>query len=114
MRSKEVIGTVAVVASLAIFALLNTSSIQGESLFRHKERYADSFQYFINKYGRRYGTKEEFNFRLKIFIENYHFVMDHNSMNAESDGFTVGLNMFSDMTNEEYRQRLGLKQSSNG
>lgn len=42
-------------------------------------------------------------------MDNYHFVMDHNSINAEQDGFTMELNMFSDLTNEEYKQRLGLK-----
>ena|ERR1700733_13343723 len=62
----------------------------------------------MNKYGKRYGTKEEYLFRLKKFIENYHIVMDHNSIHADEDGFTMELNMFADFTQEEFKDRLGL------
>ena len=109
MRSKEIIASVAVVATVATFALLNIQSPEGQNLMKHKDRYHGAFNHFINKYGKRYGTKEEYEFRLKIFIENYHLVMDHNTVEADSAGFHMALNMFADMTNEEYKQRLGLK-----
>ena len=81
----------AVVATVACLALFNSSSIQGQSLFKNNGRYAAAFNHFINKFGKSYGTKEEYLFRLKIFIETYHDVMDHNTMN-ELSGYKKGLN----------------------
>ena len=109
MRTREIITSVAVVASVAAFALYNSSAPEGQSLFKHKDRYNAAFNHFINKFGKRYGTKQEYEYRLKIFIENYHTVMDHNIIYADEAGFTMGLNMFADMTNEEYSNRLGLR-----
>ena len=109
MRTKEVIATIAVVGAVATFAVLNMDSSSNSTFLKKSDEvYIKPFNHFIGKYGKRYGTVEEYNYRLKIFKENYHIVMDHNTMNDDS-GFTMELNMFADMTNEEYKKRLGLK-----
>ena len=103
MRTKEVLASIAIVGAVAAFAFFNSESIEGQSLFRkHQDLYETSFNHFIAKYGKRYGTKEEYNYRKKIFIKNYHAVMDHNTMNAEEHGYTKRINHFSDLTDEEF------------
>jgi hypothetical protein len=48
--------------------------------------------HFLGKYGKNYGTKEEFAFRQQIFSANYHKVMNHNMMHAAEAGYTMGIN----------------------
>jgi len=63
--------------------------------------------HFLGKYGKNYGTKEEFAFREKIFAANYHKVMNHNMMLADKAGYTLGINIFADYTEAEFRKMLG-------
>ena len=109
MRSKEIVASVVVVATVATLALLNTAAPEGQNFLRQQDRYTKVFNHYINKYGKRYETNEEYLYRLKIFIENYHIVMDHNSMNVEGDQAWLTLNAFADMTNDEFKKRLGFK-----
>lgn len=64
---------------------------------------------FISTHRRTYGTKEEYNYRLKIFTEVYRDVVYHNENLAASSGYTKGINGFSDMTAEEFNMRKGAK-----
>ena len=71
-----------------------------------EDPYETSFNHFIAKYGKRYGTKDEYKYRKNIFIENYHQVMNHNSMNSLEQGFTKALNHFADLTEKEFENTL--------
>jgi hypothetical protein len=109
MRSKEIIASIAVVGAVAAFALFNVNSMPSGQSFLQQGDYDVSFNHFIAKYGKRYGTKEEYLYRLKIFIQNYHIVMNHNFMSANEMGFDMELNHFADLTDQEFKMRLGLR-----
>jgi hypothetical protein len=51
-------------------------------------------------------TKEEYKARLTIFKANVDFI---NQSNKENKDFTLGVNSFADMSDDEYKKRLGLK-----
>jgi len=61
---------------------------------------------FISKYGRSFGTREEYNFRLKVFLENVEKIEAHNALETTS---TAGVNHLADWTDEEYQRLLGYK-----
>ena len=50
------------------------------------------------------GTREEFDFRFEIFAEKDAYI---NKVNAEQDSFKLGHNMFSTLTYDEGKKRLG-------
>ena len=58
---------------------------------------------YVAKYGKTYGTKEEFEFRAALFKTNLAEVEALNSMNSTS---THGINKFSDMTKDEKKRFL--------
>jgi KDEL-tailed cysteine endopeptidase len=64
---------------------------------------------FVSQYHRSYGTKEEYEYRLKIFTETYNDIISHNTQNDAT--FTKGINQFSDMSDYEFKQMLGYKRS---
>ena len=111
MNTKQVVATLAVVGSVAAFAMLNMTSIATNESFiaapvSEQER---SFQSFVAKNHKTYGTKEEYAYRLGVFSQNYHTIMAHN-MHGKAK-FTMGINKFSDMTSQEYKKMLGFKPS---
>lgn len=58
-----------------------------------------AFTTFIAKYGKSYGTKEEYEYRRELFEQNLMFIADQN---AQNDGdYRIGLNKFSDMNEYE-------------
>jgi hypothetical protein len=64
-------------------------------------------QDFVNHiadFGYSYGTKEEFKFRLDQFKRTD---VEIKRVNAEKKGFTLGHNMFSTWTDDEYKKILG-------
>jgi len=63
------------------------------------------FMNFITKYGKSYGTIEEFNFRAKIFAETHAQIA---KINAEQDTHIAAHNKFSDYTHDEYKRMFGL------
>lgn len=65
------------------------------------------FMKFVAKYGKSYGTKEEYEFRLQQFKSAYSTIQTENSKNGNT--FTVGVNKFADLTNAEYKRLLGYK-----
>lgn len=60
----------------------------------------------IAEYGKSYGTKEEYIFRLNEFAKKHAAIAE---INAENGSFTVGHNKFSDWTDDEYKRLLGFK-----
>jgi len=51
----------------------------------------------------------EFFHRYTIFLENYFIVTEHNTKAASTGSYILELNMFSDMSNLEFRAMLGTK-----
>lgn len=65
------------------------------------------FTQYLSKFGKSYGTKEEYEFRLEQFRKSLEKVREHNSRNDVT--YSLGINKFSDMTHEEYKRMLGFK-----
>jgi C1A family cysteine protease len=65
------------------------------------------FMQFVAKYGRTYGTKAEYQFRLNEFSQKLAEIEAHNSRNGETS--TMGINQFADYTKEELKRLNGLR-----
>jgi len=73
MRTTEIIATLAVAGTVATFAILNlNSAAQGSSFLAVKDEVTASFNGYLAKYRKSFGTQEEYNYRLQIFSQNYH------------------------------------------
>jgi len=68
------------------------------------------FDSHIAEYGKSYGTKEEYEFRLAIFRDNYIKIQEHNQKNT--DDAVWGVNHMIDWTPKEYKRMLGFKNES--
>jgi len=62
---------------------------------------------YVVKNSKNYGTATEFKLRLEQFKQSLAKIEAHNT--DESHGHKLGLNEFSDYTQEEYRKMLGYK-----
>ena len=51
--------------------------------------------------GRNYKSETEYNQRFGIFAKNYKFIKNFNKNDAEREGFTLSVNNFADLTDEE-------------
>lgn len=60
---------------------------------------------YVSDWGKSYGTKAEFEFRLEQFKNTLAKMAEHESNNEH--GSTVELNEFSDWTEAEYKRLLG-------
>jgi len=60
-----------------------------------------AFINFISKYHRTYGTKEEYNYRLSVFEDNYNLVNKHNQQNGIT--YNLDINNLADMSAYEYK-----------
>jgi C1A family cysteine protease len=61
---------------------------------------------YVAKFGKSYGTQEEYAFRLEQFARIDAKIQESNAIEAN---FTLGHNKFSDYTHEEYKKMLGYK-----
>lgn len=61
------------------------------------------FMQYIVKYGKSYGTIEEFNFRLENFLKVHAVIEAHNSMPST---YRMGHNKFSDWSEMEWNRIL--------
>ena len=103
--------TAAGVAALGALGLIATYQSQdGAELFQTHMLTDDEIEFlkWQNDHGRSYGTKAEYKFREKIFLKNLKMVTEHNSRNDET--FTMEMNHFGDITDEEYGKMMGYKQ----
>jgi len=107
-RSKKLAAgfiAIAVVAVIAIVAFKSDSisSTTSKLFSKTEERFTAEdleFMKFITEHRRFYFSKEEYAHRFQIFKKNLEFYAFSNS-NPENT-FTLGVNMFSDLTEEEY------------
>jgi C1A family cysteine protease len=110
MKTTEILATLAIVGTVATVAVLNVNnSFSAESTFLqagHSEQ-EQAYMQYLAKYRKNYGTREEFEYRFKTFSDNYHKVMNHNMMNSATEGFHMGLNQFADLTEAEFKKKLG-------
>ena len=70
------------------------------------------FAGWTHKWGRKYETDLERRYRFAIFSENYANIQDRNSKGRT---FTLGLNSFADMTNDEFtgKHLTGFRRNNN-
>ena len=103
----------AVLAALGLVAVSYDKSDQGSQLFLSERVSAEERQFmeYVVTYGKSYGTAEEFKFRSEIFIETFKKIQAHNSDKRQTS--TVGVNAFTDFTQEEYKKLLGYKADLN-
>jgi hypothetical protein len=104
MSAKQIISSIAIVGSVATFAVLNSGSSSTQTTFLQEGAHNEvdlAFQNYLSKFGRNFGTKEEYTFRQQIFSANYHKVMSHNMQNK--NGHSLEMNKFADMTPAEFK-----------
>lgn len=65
------------------------------------------FQDFIGNFGKNYGSVQEMNNRMQIWLQNKRTVDDLNATNVGT-GVTFGMNETSDLTDSEFKQMQGL------
>ncbi|KAL4432911.1 hypothetical protein ABPG74_014425 [Tetrahymena malaccensis] len=94
MNTKIILFSIALVIP---FCLAQNISI--EKLIAHNK--------WSSQYQRTYLSDEEKLFRQLVFFENYQKVQDHNSQDHHT--YSVGLNQFSDMTEEEFAEKILIK-----
>ena len=86
---------------LAAIAAIATATPMSEVEYR--------FINYVAKFGKSYGTKEEYAFRLQQFaIKDAEMQI----INEEETTFTVGHNKFSDWTSAEFKRILGFKKNN--
>jgi cathepsin L len=108
------LAVVGVAATVAVLALSEAPKLT--QLFSSVDLKADHFEFaqFLARYGKSYGTKEEFQFRFEQYLQNMALIRDSNSQNDNT--FVLGANKFTDYTAAEYKRLLGYRPSgaSNG
>jgi len=103
----------AAVAALAALGLVAVNyNSEASSLFLSERVTEEEMMYmqYVTEWGKSYGTKAEFEFRLEQFKQTHAKMAEHNAQNG---GSTVGHNMFSDWTENEYKKMLGYKSQPN-
>lgn len=108
------LAVVGVAACFAVYALTSNQVMSGsdlKSLGTPLTQADYEFFKYVTKYGKSYGTKEEFEFRAEIFKSNLEHIANRNSQNDLT--YTLGVNKFADLTNAEFKKRLGRKKATN-
>lgn len=100
------LAVVGVAACVAVYAFTQVPS--GNSLYSNVITADDmEFLKYVSKYGKSYGTKEEFEFRADVFKNTLSAIFNENSKNDNT--FTVGLNKFADWTAAERKRILSYR-----
>lgn len=79
--------------------------VQGSNGFLQVDAVDSMFARFMARYGKSYSTKEEYNLRKALFEKQLEVIALSNARNGAS--YTVGLNQFSDLTDQEFSRYLG-------
>jgi len=104
---KTTVATVGAAAALGLVAL-NYQAPETTNLFLSDVMTPEDYEFirYVAKYGKSYGTKAEFEFRSAQFKQTLGKIA---ALNEENGTSSHGVNLFSDMTQAEYRKRLGYK-----
>ncbi|OMJ81758.1 hypothetical protein SteCoe_17699 [Stentor coeruleus] len=70
------------------------------SIVSQQEIDLSEFQLYLHKYGKFYFSAEDFNRKYKVFRENLAHIREHN---LENEDWVLGVNIFADMTTEEFK-----------
>ena len=110
MRKGFTLAVVGVAATVAVIAV--SERAQYTSLFDTMTFSQDNvdFANFLAKYGKSYGTKEEFQFRFEQYMKNMAMIREENSKNDNT--FSMAPNKFADYSRAEYKRLLGYKKST--
>jgi len=100
------LAVVGVAACVAVFAV-NSMGPKQTALYNAFTAEDAEFMKFVSKYGKSYGTKEEFEFRSQQFKQNFAKVHMNNARNDVT--YRLGINKFADYTPSEYKRLLGYK-----
>jgi len=93
---------------LAFLVAFLLAEVYGQTLIQEEELNVH-FDKFKRDFGRSYRTVAEERERLEIFASNLAYIRRHNSQAALlMRSYTLGVNQFADITNEEYRHTLRL------
>jgi len=108
------IHSLAVAGAVATFAVLNlNNSPSAAGTFLAATTISDAEREFINfvsEYHRTYGTKEEYNYRLSVFTENYNLIKQHAA--ADGQTYTLGITSLVDLNDYEYKLLLGYNKNT--
>lgn len=114
-RTLKIVGTVALVGTLAALAVLgltlpSSGSSTGSTFLASKidPEITLAFNNFITSNRKSYLTHEEFNARLANFRDNFEKVKQHNA-NTEAS-YKLSMNKFSDWTQKEINNYLSFRQ----
>lgn len=87
---------------LALVLALQIISINSTSI-TYKDVVFEEWQAYKNKHGKNYNDKSEENFRMKVFMENKHFIAKHNQRAANGmKGYTLAMNEYGDLLHHEF------------
>jgi membrane protein insertase Oxa1/YidC/SpoIIIJ len=89
--------------------LTSTQQLSSTQLFLSSSDATDkdihlAFVSFLAKYGRSYASKEHMTTRYEVFKQNFKSMQAHDRART---GYSVGVNQFSDLTEEEFLQIYG-------
>jgi len=91
-----------------LLAAIAVIMIAGAMAYSEEET-QNLFVNFVKKFDRQYETEEMFQ-RYAVFKTNLAFIQKHNQKYARGEvSYSMALNQFADMTNSEYKVRLGYK-----
>ena len=102
--------TAASIAALAALGLVAVNySSEGSQLFLSERITEEEMAYmrYVTEWGKSYGTKAEFTFRMEQFKKTMAKIAEHESNDAHKS--TVGVNQFSDWTEAEFERLMGFK-----
>jgi cathepsin L len=90
-------------------AMKHFMTMMGLKNHKNSDAIQEKFGQHVSQYGLSYGTTEEFQFRMEQFAMNDKIIQE---INSDSENlFTVGHNIFSTYTRDEYKKLLGKKSS---
>lgn len=109
-KTLKIVGSLAIVGTIAAVAIFSTDAIKSSTNFLAEEdgevEVKRNFQNFLNKHNKNYLTKTEYDARYGVFKQNLAKIKAHKD---GEDGYSLGLNKFADMSEDEFNNMLGLK-----
>jgi len=92
-----------------IVALATLALASSASAFLSESQYEGLFGAYVTEYSKTYETTTDFFEHYNAFKDNVAYI---NQRNTENNTFTLGINQFTDLTNDQYRKLLTRPQSN--